>query len=249
MTWTAKVLCTVPRREGRASVVGRGGLAEGEEVAEQRSSALRADIRLYEVVHTAFRKATDRFVDATGRMDPAVIQPLIGSRWAFYTGVLNHHHHTEDDSVFPELVVLRPDLKELIGSLEKDHQRLIERMSAVDAAVAGLEKQPDIEHRDVLHAAIVAVREAFFPHLDAEDAQILPAIAESMPPAQWKRLDEAALRTIPRKYLPTAVGALDEVMHDVPVDRRPAPPPPPIRLMLALSWRRKYAAFIKPFVV
>lgn len=187
-------------------------------MAEGRSSATHADTRIYEAVHTAFRTGTNRFVDATERMDPAAIRPLIGSRWAFYAGVLDHHHHSEYDSIFPALVALRPDLHELVRTLEEDHQQLVERMSAVEAAIAGLEKHPDVEHRDVLHGALVAVREAFFPHIDVEDAQIIPAIAESMPPAQWKRLDAAALRTIPRKWLPNAVGALDEVIRGLPVD-------------------------------
>jgi hypothetical protein len=90
------------------------------------------------------------------------------------------------------------------------------------------------------------VRDAFFPHLDVEDEQIVPAIAESIPPKEWNRLDQQALRTIPRKQLPTAVGALDEIVRNLPVEERPPPPPPPIRIMLALSWRKKWAAWMQP---
>lgn len=216
-------------------------------MAEQRSSATQADTRVYEVVHKTFRKATNRFVDVTERMDPVVLNSFIGSRWAFYSSVLHHHHHTEDEGIFPALVAVRPELNELVGTLESDHQQLVERVSAVDAAVAGLETQPDVEHRDALHGALAAMRDVFFPHLDVEDAQVIPAIAASIPPAQWKRLDDEALRTIPRKWLPTAVGALDEVIRGLPADQRPPSPPLPIRLMLALSWRKKYVAFIEPF--
>jgi hypothetical protein len=51
----------------------------------------------------------------------------------------------------------------------------------------------------------------------------------------------AALKSIPRKYLPSAVGAIDEVISDLPKDKQPSPPPLPISLMLALSWRRKWS--------
>jgi hypothetical protein len=36
-----------------------------------------------------------------------------------------------------------------------------------------------------MHDAMVVVRDLFFPDLDIEDAQILPAIAESIPPKEW----------------------------------------------------------------
>jgi hypothetical protein len=45
------------------------------------------------------------------------------------------------------------------------------------------------------------------------------------------------------------VGALDEVIHDTPKDQQPPPPPLPIRLMLALSWRKKYSTWVKPLLV
>ena len=96
---------------------------------------------------------------------------------------------------------------------------------------------------------MVAVREMFFPHLDIEDAEILPRIAESMPPKEWDRLDKAALKSIPKEHLPTAVGALDEVIRGMAKEEQPPPPPPPIRLMLALSWRKKWSVWVKPLLV
>jgi len=93
------------------------------------------------------------------------------------------------------------------------------------------------------------VRDMFFPHLDAEDEKVLPAIAQSIPPKEWERLDKAALKSIPREYLPRAVGALDEVIQQLPKQEQPPPPPPPIRLMLVLSWRKKWSTWVKPLVV
>ena len=99
-----------------------------------------------------------------------------------------------------------------------------------------------------MHDALVALRDWFFPHLDLEDETILPAIAESIPPKQWDQLDKAALKSIPRKHLASAVGALDEVIRSLPEEERPAPPPPPIRIMLSLSWRKQWMARVKPFL-
>jgi hemerythrin-like domain-containing protein len=201
------------------------------------------------VVHQAFRLATTRLVDATEKLEPSVLQSIIRSRWEFYSAVLHHHHHTEDDSIFPALLALRPDMDALIETLEGEHQQLVGAMEAVDSSVSAFEQQPDAAHKETLHNAMAAVREMFFPHLDVEDAQILPAIAESIPPEEWDRLDKEALKSIPRKHLPLAVGSLDEVIRGMTKEERPPPPPPPIRLMVTLSWRKKWSVWVKPLLV
>jgi hemerythrin-like domain-containing protein len=215
----------------------------------ERSSDSYADTRLYLVVHNAFRLMTTRFVDATEKVESSALEHMIGSRWSVYAALLHEHHHNEDDSIFPALLAARPDMNELVTRLEDDHQQLIATMEVVDSAVSAFDESPDAEHQKAMHEALVAVRDLFFPHLDTEDEQILPAIAESIPPGEWERLDKAALKAIPRQYLPTAVGALDEVIAGIAKDERPPPPPLPIRLMLALSWRKKYSIWMKPLLV
>jgi hemerythrin-like domain-containing protein len=192
---------------------------------------------------------TNRFVEATEKLDPSALQPMIGSHWRFYAVGLHHHHHIEDDSLFPALIAVRPELEGLVKTLAEDHRQLVSALDAVDVAITTFERAPEVANQRAMHGSIVAVREAFFPHLDKEDAEIIPAITQSIPPKEWDRLDKAALRSIPREYLPTAVGALDEVIRALPEQEQPPPPPPPIRLMLALSWRKKWSSWVKPLLV
>src|SRR5215469_3337861 len=181
-----------------------------------------------------FRRSTNRLVDATAKLEPSELEPVIRPHWDFYTAILHHHHHTEDVSVFPALLAVRPDMRSIIDMLEDEHVELVPNMDAVEAAVAAFVKRPDVATQDAVHQALVALRDWFFPHLDLEDEKVLPAIVESIPPKQWDQLDKAALKSIPRKYLPSAVAALDEVIQSLPEQDRPAPPPLPIRTMLAL---------------
>jgi hemerythrin-like domain-containing protein len=208
-----------------------------------------ADTRLFYAVHKTFRLMTNRFVDATEKLAPSTLQPMIGSRWSFYAAILYEHHHTEDDSIFPALLAVRPDLETLVNTLAEDHRRLVGSMDGANAAVTSFVQQPDPANQKTMHDAIAAVRDEFFPHLDVEDAQLIPAITDSMPPKEWERLDNQALKSIPRQYLPTAVGGLDEVIRGLPEQDRPPPPPLPIRMMLVLSWRKKWAAWVKPLIV
>jgi len=211
-------------------------------------TAYQTDIRLYRVVHEMFRRSTTRLVDATSRLAPSTLHPVIGPQWDFYAAILDHHHRTEDESIFPALVAVRPDMRSTIDMLEDEHIELAPNIEAVESAVAIFVKQPDESSQAAVHDALVALRDWFFPHLDVEDATILPAIAESIPPQQWGQLDKAALKSIPRKHLGSAVGALDEVTQSMPEGDRPAPPPPPIRVMLSLSWRKKWADKVEPFL-
>jgi hemerythrin-like domain-containing protein len=246
---------TTPTNRGRPhqpATVGSGiqpGQREETAMSERASSAAQADTRVLAAVHRAFRLATVRLVDATDKLSPAALQPIIGSRWGFYTAVLDHHHHIEDDMLFPSLLAVRPDMGTVIDKLMEDHRQLDVSMDAAGAAVSAFQAQAGTASQKAVHDAIVAVRDTFFPHLDVEDARLLPAFAQSIPPKQWDRIDKKALKSIPRSHLPTAVGALDEVIRSLPNDQRPSPPPPPIRLLLALSWRKKWAEWAKPLQV
>jgi hemerythrin-like domain-containing protein len=209
-------------------------------------SDAHADTRVLQAVHKTFRLATTRLVDGTERLEPAALQPIIGSYWQFYAAVLHHHHHTEDTAVFPALVAVRPDLQALVDKLEAEHKGLVAALDAANSAVVAFTNQPDRTAQQEMHNSITAVRDEFFPHLDVEDAEVIPALAESIPPKEWDRLDKQALKSIPRPYLSRAVGALDEVIRGLPEAERPSGPPPPIRIMLAVSWRRKWAEYVKP---
>ena len=211
-----------------------------------QGSESHADVRVYQAVHEAFRLATTRLVDATQKLEPTTLPEIIGPRWRFYEAVLHHHHETEDDTIFPALLAVRPDLDDLVRRLEDDHQQLILTMDEVDAAVIALEQEPETARQRVLGEALVAVRDAFFPHLDIEDETILPAIVAAIPPKEWERIDKDALKSIPRKHLATSVGALDEIIQGKAPADRPPPPPIPIRVMLALSWRKKWSNWIQP---
>jgi hypothetical protein len=218
-------------------------------MSERSSSASHADTRVLTAVHKTFRLATTRLVDATDKLSASALQPVIGSRWGFYAAVLHHHHHNEDEMLFPALLAVRPEMGTLVDKLVDDHRGLVSSIDAVDTAVAAFEKEPDADRQKAVHDGIVVVRDVFFPHLDIEDTQLTPAYAESIPPKEWDEMDQKSLKSIPRQYLPTAVGALDEVIRSLPEEEQPPPPPPPIRLMLALSWRRKWAKWSQPLLV
>ena len=61
-------------------------------------------------------------------------------------------------------------------------------------------------------------------------------------------MSEQAFRSLDKKDLPVVAGALDEVVRGLPKEQRPPPPPLMVRVLVAVSWRKRYAKFIDPLV-
>ena len=212
-------------------------------------SSTLADTRLLQAVHKTFRLNTTRLVDATAKLEPADLETTIGPYWDFFSGILHYHHHTEDTEEFPVLAGVYPDIKPLVEELGRDHEKLVGVIDGIDAAVKDFQKQPDASRRDAIHTAALELQGLFFAHLDIEDTKVIPMFAKWIPADQWAQMDAKALRGIPKPLLPYAVGALDEVIRSLPEAERPSPPPVPVRVFLALSWRKKWAGLSKPILV
>jgi hemerythrin-like domain-containing protein len=207
-----------------------------------------ADTREYLVVHQGLRLTLNRFVDATERLDPARLAGVIRSRWALFARSLHHHHEVEDSDFFPMITRARPDKSVLVDRLESEHRELVDQLAAVDAAIDALESDASVTTKQAVHSTIKTVRDNLVPHLDVEDAELLPAAAESVRGDEWKRVSVQALRSIPKKDLPIVAGAIDEVVRSLPKERQPPPPPLLVRALVALSWRKRYAKFIEPLI-
>lgn len=212
------------------------------------SSGKGADIRLIQAVHDTFRAGITRMVDATATLEPAALQSSLGPYWDFLGPMLDYHHHNEDEHDFPLLASHHPDSQPLLDQLGTEHQQMVGVMNKIGPAVESFTRSPDVDSRNRVNSGVVELRDLFFPHLDREDAEVLPMYAEWIPHDDWARLETKALRGIPKPQMPFAVGALDETIRSMPEAERPDPPPLPVRVMLSLSWRKKWAALEQPLV-
>lgn len=212
------------------------------------ASGTGADIRLIQVVHNTFRVGLNRMVDATTKLGPETLRSSVGPYWEFYSAILDYHHHNEDAEDFPLLCNRYPDCKPLIEELGADHRQMVGVMDKIGGAVASFQKTPDVASRDAINAAALELRDLFFPHLDREDAEVFPLYAKWIPHDEWARLETKALKGIPKPQMPYAVGALDETIRATPAAEQPDNPPLPVRMMLALSWRKKWAGLVQPLL-
>jgi hypothetical protein len=211
-------------------------------MAEQQ----HADIRLYLVVHQSLRLTLERLVDASDRLDPATLAQVLPARWGVLERGLHSHHEHEDSDFFPLIGKASPDQLPLIAQLEQEHAELVALLDAVDRSMRALVASPTDDTRRAVHDAIAAVRDALVPHLDIEDAELLPAAARTVDAKEWDVVSERALKATPKRDMPIVAGVLDEVVRSLPAEQQPPPPPLIMRALLAVSWRRQYAKFIAP---
>jgi hypothetical protein len=205
-----------------------------------------ADIRLYLVVHQVLRITLDRFVRASERLDPLTLATVVPERWGVLERGLHSHHEHEDSDFFPMIAAASPDQKPLLEQLGREHVGLVALLDAVDRSIAALVATPTDDTRRAVHDAIAAVRDTLVPHLDVEDAELLPAAARTVDAEEWDDASERALRATPKGDMPIVAGVLDEVVRGLPAERQPPPPPLAMRALLAVSWRRRYAKWIAP---
>jgi hypothetical protein len=205
-----------------------------------------ADIRLYLVVHQSLRLTLDRFVSAAERLDAPTLAAVIADRWPVLERGLHNHHEHEDSDFFPMIAAASPDQLPLIEQLEREHHELVALLDAVDTAIAALVDHPTDDTRRGVRDSIAAVRDTLVPHLDVEDEKLLPAAAMAVDSKAWDDASERALRSTAKADMPIVAGILDEVARSLPREQQPPPPPLPLRVMLALAWRRRYARFIAP---
>jgi hypothetical protein len=125
---------------------------------------------------------------------------------------------------------------------------MLEVMAKINAAVESFQSTPDVAGRDGINAAAVELRDLFFPHLDREDADVLPMTPSGSRTTSGRSLETKALKGIPKPQMPYAVGALDETIKSTPESERPEGPPLPVKIFLSLSWRKKWSGLVQPLL-
>jgi hemerythrin-like domain-containing protein len=207
-----------------------------------------ADLRLYRLVHRAFRQTGKEIAEAMPNLVDADQEKLarIADIWDFYSRALRMHHVHEDDEIWPVLVQRRPDFAETEAEMKREHEEVDEKLDPADAAAATLRSATDAKTVAVATQTFAACVRKLDEHLDHEEGVAFPFVRDAFGREEFAKLEEQFLRSTPNADLPYAAATLDELARQTPDAERPPPPPLPVRLMLALSWRRKYRKFVAP---
>lgn len=125
------------------------------------------------VIHGAFRRDLDRFVDALGsfRSGDQRRADELNTAWANFDDQLTHHHEGEHETAWPALqqVGISP---ELLATMDAEHDTMAQALDATRSTMVELGRTPGREQADRALAAFEELRAVTVAHLDHEEAEI-----------------------------------------------------------------------------
>jgi iron-sulfur cluster repair protein YtfE (RIC family) len=89
-----------------------------------------------------------------------------------YCRFVHSHHNTEDYAFFPELRETNPAINPVIDKLEADHQRVSDRLDAVEAAARGFGEDESEAAREALASALRDLGADLLDHLSYEERNL-----------------------------------------------------------------------------
>ena len=158
--------------------------------------------------------------------------------------VLEGHHTSEDELLWPRLLERVPDeLAPVVHLMESQHEQVHEHLEQTLALLPRWRAGATAADRDGLGAAVEALVEVLTEHMAAEERHVLPLAARSVSEAEWSEVGERGIRKIPLGFLPTAFGIMRHVGDPDVVAADLAKAPPPIRLWLRLTSDRAFRRY------
>ena len=198
------------------------------------------------VIHGAFRRDLDRFLDALGRFrdgDSARAGQL-GRAWDNFDFQLTKHHEGEHEIVWPALASVGVG-QQMIDQMDAEHEVMAERLSAARASMTALRAAPTAANARTAHTAMGELKTVTTEHLDHEERELEPVY-------QAKK-DDPAIKEMGRKFskVPPKEGGVffawltDGINADAQASIN-ATIPAPVRAIVSGLFGRSYKKDIAP---
>ena len=169
------------------------------------------DTRDMTMVHRVFRREFRLAPDLVRGVTPGdqARADVVAEHLDMLTSTLFHHHHAEDEYLWPLLHKRVPgELDEIVSLMEEHHKRI---HAANDSTIALLQEWrtgAPKEAGEKLAAALDEVDAALDEHLAAEEDQLLPIASKNMSMPEWQHLGEIAMAEFPQKQMPLMFGMI-----------------------------------------
>ncbi len=195
------------------------------------------------IMHRAIRQDLDVLSCAFARLDPGGAHPALArKRIDLFALLVSHHHHAEDEFLFPLLRSLDPAFDP--DPLDAEHRAMdacLARLREAADALAHADEAHRIAARDAMAQEAGRLRELVGAHLDHEEAECVRRMDTLVDAGLMKKFEKdsakgltigLASRMIPW-ILSNATPGEREVIE--------AQLPWPIRTLHRLFWERSYA--------
>ena len=155
---------------------------------------------------------------------------LIANYYANVLDFLEVHHEGEEELVFPLLVERAPEHRALVEEVAGQHADVLAPMGALKASVSAWESDGDSEAPEVLRT-LSAINAALFPHLDKEEADLLPLASVHLTAQEWGKLPAQGLMNFKGDKIWLILGLIRENFTQEQRNMMLENMPPPAREM------------------
>ncbi|MEU5714209.1 hemerythrin domain-containing protein [Streptomyces sp. NPDC020403] len=198
--------------------------------------ALPRHLRGFAQTHLALRRDSRRLVVAAPLLTSSGL-PQVAQWWGQFRAIVDWHHRTEDDILWPGLIEHAPEIAVGSHRMVQDHVALDDSMLRVTRA---LEEGP----AELVGAAVDTFDTVLHRHLREEEELTFPVFA---------RVPADVFAALERRVLAAAPFRVKRVLPPWLLDGLPVPPglmPGPVRLMgrtlLGGAYRRSLAGILEP---
>jgi iron-sulfur cluster repair protein YtfE (RIC family) len=147
------------------------------------------------MAHHAFRRDLARFAVAARQtpVEDVEVWRALAVRWEQFGSILHHHHTTEDDVLWPQLLeIADAEGRATLEAMEAEHSVIDPMLAACAAGFAAMAQTPDVATRDRLAAATETARDTLSDHMGHEEREALPLVQELLSEEGWQRVEKAA---------------------------------------------------------
>jgi hypothetical protein len=208
----------------------------------------RVDTRDMLVVHDSIRRqfgAAPALVRGVASGD-TTRAALVAQHLDLLGALLHHHHEGEDRLLWPVLQPRLPaDVAATVERMERQHEGIAEAQEAVTGATTTWRRSAGEDEREILARALEDLLGRITDHLAAEEQHILPLAAAHLSPAEWQRLGEEGIGSLPKRQLPLVFGMIMYRADPVVIAGILAHAPVLARLLMPRLGPRTYARYAR----
>jgi Hemerythrin HHE cation binding domain len=191
----------------------------------------RPDTSDMAAVHNVFRSSLasgPEFVASAQGDDER--RTLIANYYANLMALLETHHESEEALLFPLLIERAPEHKAIVEQTESQHSDVVGLIHGVNDTLRSWEAMGDPAAQDVIHS-LLALDAVLAPHLDQEEAEVVPLAGEYMTVEEWGLLPSHSLGNFTGDKVWLILGLVRENVTQEQRDAMLEHMPPPARQM------------------
>jgi hypothetical protein len=196
-------------------------------------------------VHQVLRNAISEAPALFGSAVPAGPEraELVGLYYANVLDFLKVHHEGEDALVWPLLCERSPENAAEVRRIADQHTAVIDSLETAMARVGEFREAPDTATAVAGATAVAALGAALLPHLDEEEAFIVPLAAQHIFAPEWGQLPAHAMRSYTGDRLWLVLGLIREQFRPEQIAMMDQHMPPPVFQMWTEHGQHAFAEF------